>query len=146
MARPSDYTLEIAMTICERLVEGESLRAICREDAMPGLSTVFRWLESHEPFREQYARAREMQAEGFADELTEIADDARNDWMNRALKGGDTERVIDSEHITRSRLRVDTRKWIASKLLPKKYGDKLETTHQGPGGGPIVISSTDAEL
>lgn len=146
MARPSDYTLEIAMTICERLVEGESLRAICREDAMPGLSTVFRWLESHEPFREQYARAREMQAEGFADELTEIADDARNDWMERALKGGETEKVIDSEHITRSRLRVDTRKWIASKLLPKKYGDKLETTHQGPGGGPIVISNTDAEL
>lgn len=146
MGRPSDYTTEIAMTICERLVEGESLRAICREDAMPGLSTVFRWLESHEPFREQYARAREMQAEGFADELTEIADDARNDWMERSLKGGETEKVIDSEHITRSRLRVDTRKWIASKLLPKKYGDKLETTHQGPGGGPIVISSTDAEL
>lgn len=143
--RPTDYCLETVFRICERLVEGESLRAICRDPEMPGIATVFRWLHAHETFREQYAHARECQADTFADELTEIADDGRNDWM-QANGGEDAGWKANGENVQRARLRVDTRKWIASKLKPKKYGDKIETTHQGPGGGPIVISSTDAEL
>lgn len=145
MARPSGYSEEISLRICERLIEGESLRAICRDEDMPSQSMVFRWLEANEAFRERYARARELQADTFADELTEICDDGRNDWMERNA-GEDKGWQANGENIQRARLRVDTRKWIASKLKPKKYGDKIETTHQGPGGGPIVISSTDAEL
>lgn len=146
MGRPSDYNEAIALAICERLTEGESLRAICREDEMPGIATVFRWLEAHLEFRDQYARARELQADVFADELTEISDDARNDWMKRNHGEDAPAWVANGEHIQRSRLRIDTRKWIASKLKPKRYGEKLETTHQGPDGGPIVVSSTDAKL
>lgn len=145
MGRPSGYSEEISLRICERLVEGESLRAICRDEDMPSQSMVFRWLETDEAFRERYARARELQADTFADELTEICDDGRNDWM-LAHGGEDAGWKANGENIQRARLRVDTRKWIASKLKPKKYGDKIETTHQGPNGGPIVISSIDAEL
>jgi len=145
MGRPSDYTPELALTICERLVNGESLRAICRDEGMPSVTTIFRWNEANEAFRDQYARARDMQAEMFADELAEISDDGSNDWMAR----NDPENpgwVVNGEHLQRSKLRVDTRKWIASRILFKKYGDKIEQQHTGPGGGPLVISSTDAEL
>lgn len=130
MGRPSDYTPETALAICERLVNGESLRAICESEEMPHRGTVFRWLEAHAEFRDQYTRAREAQAEGFADELIEITDDERNDWMQR----NDPDNpgwVANGEHINRARLRVDTRKWIASKLVAKKYGDKTQVEHSG---------------
>lgn len=125
MARPSTYTKAVALEICGRLVEGESLRSICRSEDMPPAGTVFRWLDAHESFREQYARAREMQADLFADELLDISDDGRNDWMERNHGDEDPGWVINGEHIQRSRLRVDTRKWIASKILAKKYGDRV---------------------
>jgi hypothetical protein len=107
--RPSDFTQDIADTICERLAEGESLRSICASDGMPRMSTVFRWLanDSHSQFREQYARSREEQAEVLADEIVQIAD-------------GDGEGADPQ----RDRLRVDARKWVAAKLKPKKYGDR----------------------
>lgn len=95
---------------------------------MPHVATVLRWLgkDEHAAFREQYARAREAQADVLADESIEIADDATNDWMevNAADEKGEKYR-LNGEHVQRSRLRVDTRKWFASKLAPKKYGDKL---------------------
>jgi hypothetical protein len=93
---------------------------------MPGKATVFRWLGVHEAFRDQYARAREAQADTLADEMLDIADDGDNDWMER--KGEDGQSLgwrENGEAIGRSKLRLDTRKWIASKLKPKKYGDKL---------------------
>lgn len=130
MSRPSEFSAEVADVICARLVDGESLRAICEDDAMPGRSSVFRWLADRKEFRDQYARAREMQAEAMADEILEIADDGRNDWMLRNA-GDDAGFVANGEALARSRLRVDTRKWIASKLLPKKYGDKIDVEHKG---------------
>jgi SpoVK/Ycf46/Vps4 family AAA+-type ATPase len=121
-----DYTSEIAAAICERIVSGESLRSICRDDAMPAISTVFKWLAKHEDFVDLYARAREAQADTYADEITEIADDGSRDYVQ--TENGP---VIDHDHIARSRLRVDARKWIASKLKPRKYGDKLDLDHSG---------------
>lgn len=142
MGRPSDYSEETGLRICERLVEGDSLRKICREENMPAIATVFRWLDAHEKFREHYARAREAQADTLADEITDIADDASGDYYERPVGSeGETERVVDSEHINRSRLRVDTRKWIASKLKPRKYGDKLELG--GDPDSPLQIQIVD---
>ena len=145
--RPSLYTEALAAKICQRLAEGKSLRSICRDDAMPAISTVMGWLfdGDHDDFQEQYARAREAQAEVRADEIVDIADDDTNDFT--ADKDGKL--VADHEHIQRSRLRVDARKWIAAKLLPKRYGDKLQ--HTGEGGGPIRVRPdlsklTDEEL
>lgn len=138
--RPSSYTDEIADLICERIAEGESLRAICADDGMPNRATVFRWLGVNEIFRDQYARAKEAQAEALADEIVEIADDGRNDWMTRR-QGDDEVLVPNTEHMQRSRLRVDARKWVASKLLPKKYGDRLDV--ESKGSLTITIASGD---
>jgi len=126
MARPSRFDQETADAICERLISGESLRSICETEGMPDKATVCRWLAANEPFRDQYARAREMQADILADETLDIADDGRNDWMEKYGKDG--EQVgwqVNQEAIGRSRLRLDARRWYASKLAPKKYGDKL---------------------
>ncbi|MCH7692503.1 MAG: hypothetical protein IID50_03565 [Proteobacteria bacterium] len=131
--RPTRYTPEVAADICTRLAGGESLRAICRDDAMPSFSAVINWLfdGEHDEFVAQYTRAREAQAEVWADEIVGIADEATGD----STTDKDGKEIVNHEHIQRSRLRVDARKWIASKLLPKRYGDRLQ--HTGEGGGPI---------
>ncbi len=131
--RPSLYTDALAAEICRRLAEGETLRSVCRDEAMPDKATILRWLadKAKADFRAQYTYAREMQADALFDEALVIADDASGDWMED--EGG--KKTLDHENIQRSRLRVDTRKWAASKLAPKRYGDKLQ--HTGEGGGPI---------
>lgn len=126
IGRPSSYSAEVVGTICTRLVEGQSLREICRDPEMPNASTVFVWLGKYPDFAEQYARAREAQAEALFDDILEICDDSTNDWVDRQTESGETIRVVDHEHINRSKLRVDARKWMASKLAPKKYADKVE--------------------
>jgi len=126
MGRPSLYSPEIAETICKRLAEGESLRAVCRDNEMPSEVTVRRWvLDDHEGFSAQYTRAREAQAHAIADELLEISDDGSNDWMERNDKDNPGWQ-LNGEHVQRSKLRADTRKWLLAKMLPKVYGERLE--------------------
>lgn len=141
--RPSSYTSEAAAFICEQLAEGKSLREICRAEDMPSKSSVMRWLASNTEFRDHYARARELQAEHYLDEIVEIADDGSNDWMERQKEDGSVTTVVDHEHISRSKLRVDSRKWVMSKMAPKKYGDKIMQEHSGPDGAPLI---NDTEL
>lgn len=125
VGRPSDFTEEMALTICERLADGESLRTIGCDPDMPSQRTIYRWLAANEEFRQQYACARETQADTIFDEMLDIADNSANDWME---KHGDQGENIgwreNGEAMQRAKLRVDTRKWMASKLAPKKYGDK----------------------
>ncbi|HEF4835470.1 TPA: terminase small subunit protein [Burkholderia vietnamiensis] len=119
------FTQELADTICEHLVSGLSLRQIEAIEGMPSKTTILRWLadDRFTSFRDQYARARDMQAEGMADEILEIADDGRNDWMEIQNRDGDNVGWrVNGEAVQRSRLRIDARKWLLSKLLPKKYG------------------------
>jgi hypothetical protein len=123
--RPSIYTDELAAEICRRLSAGESLRSICRDDAMPVRETVRVWQRNNPAFAELYTAARIAQAEHMADELMDIADDGSNDFVDRVRQDGSTDRVLDVEAVMRSRLRVDTRKWFLSKVLPKIYGDKI---------------------
>jgi hypothetical protein len=101
---------------------------------MPSVATVFAWMRRFPEFLKQYARAKEESADAFAEEILEIADDGRNDWMERhGEKNEDGEPVkgwaVNGEHIQRSRVRIDTRKWLASKLKPKKYGDRVDLTN-----------------
>lgn len=141
MGRPSKFSTSVAEAICQRLAEGESLRSICTSEDMPVQSTVFRWLVKNEEFREQYTRAREAQADTLFDDILDIADDARNDWMERRGEE-DAGWQANGEHIQRSRLRVDARKWMAGKLAPKKYGDKQQMQVAGPDdedGRPTAI-------
>lgn len=130
--RPSDFTQEMADLICERIADGDSLRSICDDENMPSKSAVFRWLAAEPLFRDQYAHARDAQAESYFDDIRDIADDGRNDWMEK--KNADGESIgwqENGEAIRRSQLRIDARKWMAGKLKPKKYGDKLDLNVAG---------------
>lgn len=152
--RPSSYTEKLADAICERLASGESLRAICRDESMPGMTTVFKWLaDPNKPeFVKQYTHAREEQAETLADEIVGIADEECT--MVKAIKHPtaakgdeeDLEVVFDSTAVARNRLRVEARKWVAAKLKPKKYGDAM--TIKGDPDNPIEHRTrmTEAEL
>lgn len=111
VGRPLTCTHKIVDAICYRLAHGESLVAICGDKDMPDYSTVRRWAEPGTLFNERYARAREDQAERYAEQIVSIGEE-----MNHP--------GVTIEEIQVARLRIDARKWIASKLLPKKYGDK----------------------
>lgn len=131
MARPSDYSPELATLICERIVSGESLRSVCESPDMPDKATVFRWLARHEAFRDQYARIGELRAFIMGEEIIEISDDGRND----TFKDDDGNEHTNHDVIARSRLRVDTRKWLMARMAPKKYGDKV--TVAGDSENPV---------
>lgn len=136
--RPTAYTEVIAHEIIERLTDGETLNAICRDEHMPDARTVRRWaLDLKHPFSPRYTKAREIGYHKMADDIVEIADDGRNDWMEKHGED-DLGWKANGDHIARSRLRVDTRKWLLSKALPKIYGDKLALTD--PDGGPLVVN------
>jgi hypothetical protein len=102
------------------------------------MSMVMRWLAADEVFREQYARAREVLIEHWAEDIIEISDDGSRDFVE-AQEGEETVTRVDHENIQRSKLRVDSRKWLLSKLAAKKYGDKISTEISGPDGGPVQI-------
>lgn len=140
--RPSDYTAEIAAAICERLAQGQSLRWICEAPGMPAKSTVFRWLadDRYAEFRDQYARAREAQADFWAEEILEIADTPQvgERVEEGENKDGTFSKTVREDMLGHRRLQVDARKWLMTKLAPKKYGDKLEL------GGSLGIRHEDA--
>lgn len=134
--RPSEYTKEIAIKIFEQIsTTSKSLKTICKPEDMPSVRTVLKWLAEGDSaegrpelkeFVRQYAYAKQEQADFLAEEIIEIADDGSNDLMK--LHGN----MVENKEVTnRSRLRVDARKWIASKLKPKKYGDRLDVNPEG---------------
>lgn len=138
-----EYSEEVATAICNRIADGESLRSICSDDDMPSREAVRLWLSDAEKnedskyalFLGQYACARVEQAHHYAEEIIEIADDGSNDTYED--KNGNE--LVNHDHIARSRLRVDSRKWLASKLAPKKYGDKLAHVGGDEGDAPIKV-------
>lgn len=132
IGRPSSFTQETADVICERIANGESLRSICDDEDMPSKSTVCKWLNQEQDFSDQYRRAREAQADALFDDILTIADDGRNDWMEKV--NADGENIgwqVNGEAMRRSQLRIDARKWMAGKLKPKKYGEKLDLNVSG---------------
>jgi len=140
MGRPTDYSDDLAGVICGRLADGESLRSICRGEGMPNIRSVMRWLSVNPEFSQQYARAREVQAESMFEEMLEIADDGSNDWIERKKQESDADdKVIDHEHVSRSKLRVDTRKWMLARMAPKKYGDATNIKLSGDAENPLNL-------
>jgi hypothetical protein len=123
------------------------MRSICRDEHMPGRNTVLGWLgmdnEKGEVFRAKYARAREVQADSFVDEMIEIADDGTNDWMEQCDKdGGLIGWRVNGEAIARSKLRIETRRWNAAKLRPKKYGEATILKHADAEGEKMETQET----
>lgn len=130
--KPMKFVDEITDELCTRLCEGESLASICEDEHMPTQGTVMRWIGESESFAQRYARARSMQAELLANQIIEIADDGRNDWMEKENEKGEVKGwTVNGEAVQRSKLRLEARKWVAAKLLPKKYGEKVEVEHSG---------------
>ena len=117
---PTTYTLETASKICDLLAEGMLLKDITKLPDMPGPSTVYSWLHRQPEFVELYARARETQMDGMVEEILAIADEFDADPQ-------------------RARLRVDTRKWIMSKLAAKRFGDRVQQIHTGADGGAVKV-------
>ncbi len=130
VGRPTDYTQELADKLCAEIAMGYSVRTICSKEGMPAVTTFFRWIKEKPDFRLQYAYATEERTEAMSEDILDIADDGSNDLMT--IQKGNTEYEIENKEVTnRSRLRVDTRKWLMSKMKPKKYGDKIDHTTNG---------------
>lgn len=129
IGRPSIYTEELGDEIC--CVVGrskEGLEHLCQKNShWPNPNTIYEWRIKNAIFGEKYALAKGVQADLLVDELLEIADDSDKDTIKKINNHGEEYEVCNSEWVNRSRLRVDTRKWIASKLAPKFYGEKLQT-------------------
>ena len=117
------FDQKVADLICMMLSEGLSLRQILKADttgALPAQSTVYEWLLRHPAFAEQYARAREEQADTNADEILDIADEMPPEYTDE--KGRTS---LDLTYIQWQKNRIEARKWTAMKLKPKKYGDRM---------------------
>lgn len=142
--------VEASEQILRRICEGESVRSIldcANRDLLPDYSTFLAWVEADKSLAKHYARAMEVRADKIFEEIIEIADESNAD-LSVSEKGT---LVIDGEAVARSRLRVDARKWALSKMMPKKYGDKLEHDHRSSDGSmspaptSIVFTKPDAE-
>ena len=117
--RPSAYNDRIAEAICDRLVDRESLRAICADPGMPAKATVFRWLATNKEFRQSYAFARACQAEDLAFEILKIADDSSRDYVKKTGVDGKVTWVFDKEHFARQPLKINALKWIMAGWRPE---------------------------
>lgn len=112
MGRPSSFTQEVADSICEAIAESDyGLEQICEDERFPDKSTIYRWLDANESFRDQYARAKLRQAD------------------TQAWRG--TKEALTASDAGLGRLKWDARRWNAAKLYPKVYGDKQEVAHTG---------------
>lgn len=121
------YSDEVAEEICLRLAEGEHLCEICNEENMPSRVTVFQWTRNKPEFAAKYRQARLDKVETWMDEIITIADDGRNDWMEKKKRNGEIEVVFDKENYGRSRLRIETRLRLAGKIASHLYGERLQT-------------------
>lgn len=139
MGRPSIYSTALAAQICSRIAEGESLRSICRDDAMPSIAVVFEWLAQKPDFAEQYTRAREEQADVHADAIVAIADETPDVEEVRDRDGNIVDLKLHSAYVQWQKNRIDARKWVASKLKPKKYGDRVQVA--GEAESPIKVEA-----
>ncbi len=122
VGRPTDYNEIIAALICERVATHTlGLERLCNMyDDLPSKFTVNLWRYKHPEFSTRYAQAKLVQADLLAEECLEIADDDSRDVKINPETGDE---YLNTEFVARARLRIDTRKWLAMKLLPKQYGD-----------------------
>lgn len=138
MARPTKYTDQLAENICTKIATTrKSLRRICKEEGI-SVQLVLNWLTDKPEFLARYARAKEEQADLLVDMMLEVAFNSK----------GDDRAFVGINRIHRDKLKVDTLKFIASKLKPKKYGDKLDMTTDGDkiSNVQVTVVKSDAPL
>lgn len=130
MGRPSLYSAALASRICEKVSACEAVHKFAGKDGMPNEATIYRWLNEHPDFCENFTRARERQADRMVAECREIAD-TEKDKMGA---------------VERDRLRVQVRQWGAERMAPKKYGARVKQELSGPNGGPIEVADASRKL
>ena len=133
MGRPTNYTQQVAEKICKRLADGESLSIICKTEGI-AMSTVYEWLSRQPSFSEMYARAREDQADTMAAEITALADEPP-----RMIEDDKGVARVDSAWVQWQKNRVDARKWVASKLKPRSYGERVQVA--GDADSPLKVEA-----
>jgi len=156
--RPTKYSPKLAAKICNYVARGWSSLKIARLEGMPDRTIVFDWLNKYRDFSDMYAKAKEDAADLMAEEIIDIADDGLNDTYTRKGPDGEETQAINYDHINRSRLRVDARKWVAAKLKPRKYsdraGEQIAPTNASAivriympsnGRGPEIIAKDSAD-
>jgi len=124
---------------CEHVAKGGHMAGFCEGRGLP-YKTVSDWVYKNPDRAAMYARAREERADFLFDEIIAISDETE---VEAKYEGEDVKLVLDSTAVARNRLRVDARKWAASKLKPRVYGDKVTQEHTGAGGGPITMAAVD---
>ena len=134
--RPVEYTEAIADEVCLRLTEGEPLVRICKSSHLPDVSTIYRWLIRFPLFCEMYTRAREEQADTNADEIIAIADEDPKFTEYKDKDGNVVDIKIDSAYVAYQKQRIESRKWTAAKLKPRKYGERIAM--EGVDGGALI--------
>lgn len=142
MAYTKSQIKDIFNYICSEIEKGRALRNILmQDDNTPSTQTFYVWLENDENLSKQYARACEVRADIIFDEMIDIADDGRNDYTDTEIGY-----KFNSEHVQRSKLRIDARKWMLSKMNPKKYGDRTDITTNGKDIVTKYSEMTDEEI
>src|SRR5690606_22619543 len=146
----ADRRREIVERVCSLIAtQARSLNAICDDpgnEVPVAACTLFQWMLEddredemlRQDFRRMYDHAKEMQAHVAVDEILEIADDARNDYLERVSRNGETTQVFNKESVNRSRLRVDARQWAAKNLLPHRFGDRTRVDQHVSGSVELV--------
>jgi hypothetical protein len=123
IGRPTDYTEEITYELCGLLAEGLSLNSICKRKDMPSRATVYNWLSTHPSFLDNYMRAKDDGADALADDIQDIAEDVRGGKLDPNA----------------GRVAGDLKKWVASKLKPKKYGERIQHANDEDNPMPAPI-------
>lgn len=141
--RPSMFSPELADLICARLAGGETLSRICQTVGMPARQTVLRWRRDNPTFSAEYSLARVDAMECMADEILDISDDSTLDMVTKRDPKGREFEAVDHENIQRDRLRVDTRKFLMSKVARHIYGDKVEHEHSGAVAHTVELSDRE---
>jgi len=135
MGRHSTFTQETADAICDRLAEGEDLRSICRDEAMPAWRTVYDWKEANEAFAARFAHAREVGFDAIASECLEIANTPLPGIETVEKGNGDVE-TKRGDMLGHRKLQIETRLKLLAKWSPKKYGER--TTLAGDPDAPLI--------
>lgn len=132
-------TPAVEQRIIEGLCDGVPLRELCRQDGMPSWRTVYDWIAADPDLAARIAHARELGFDAIAEDILDIADDGTNDWVERKMKDGSTELAINSEHVQRSKLRIETRLKLLAKWSPNRYGDNATLNLGNKDGEALKI-------
>ena len=146
MGRPSIFTGKLADQICARIAEGNSLRKVCAADDMPNIVTVIAWCREKPEFSKQYDRACVDRGNHLAEEALEIADETPETEPVRDKEGNIIDMKLHSAYVTWQKNRVDARRWFASKMSPKRFGDKVQTEVSGIDGSAIKVETVALDI